>query len=237
MLTRHCTAVTFGVFPRPVDHSFHKQVGINDLYFGHPSVARPAGRLGTIQQIHSPPPGLVLPALPRALAALGKRVLGHMTGLIAIAADDPQAGNRVSLGARSDAHGLPALLVHHRYTVRDRAARSALVRAARGVLREAGALVTASREVRTFSHALGTVRMGREPVRSPVDEHGRFRGTDNLYVTDASILPTGAAVNPSLTIAAVALRIGSRLAGASAAPRLATRAEPLARLRREASRD
>ena len=240
MLTRHCSAVTFGVFPRPLDpaRAFHKQVGINDLYFGHPGVRRPAGRLGTIQQIHAPPPGLVLPALPRALRRLGTRVLEHMTGLIVIAADDPQASNRVSLGAGSDARGLPDLLVHHRYTARDRAARAALVRAARGVLREAGALVTISREVRTLSHALGTVRMGRDAVRAPVDETGRYRGTDNLYISDASVLPTGAGVNPSLTIAAVALRIGARLAGASASamPRLATRAEPFTRLRREATR-
>jgi hypothetical protein len=31
---------------------------------------------------------------------------------------------------------------------------------------------------------------------------------DNLYIVDASVLPTSAAVNPSLTIAALALRAG-----------------------------
>jgi choline dehydrogenase-like flavoprotein len=35
---------------------------------------------------------------------------------------------------------------------------------------------------------------------------------DNLYVSDGSALPTAGGVNPSLTIAANALRIGSLLA-------------------------
>jgi choline dehydrogenase-like flavoprotein len=55
--------------------------------------------------------------------------------------------------------------------------------------------------------------MGTDPVTSPVDPEGRFRGLENLYVADASVFPTSAAVNPSLTIAACALRLGARLAG------------------------
>jgi choline dehydrogenase-like flavoprotein len=54
--------------------------------------------------------------------------------------------------------------------------------------------------------------MGTDPKTSPVDPEGRFRGLDNLYVADASVFPTAAAVNPSLTIAACALRLGARLA-------------------------
>ena len=39
-------------------------------------------------------------------------------------------------------------------------------------------------------------------------------GLENLYVTDGSVFPTSAGVNPSLTIAANALRVGRRIAGA-----------------------
>ncbi len=53
---------------------------------------------------------------------------------------------------------------------------------------------------------------GRIPKTAPVDPEGRFRGLENLYVADASVFPTSAAVNPSLTIAACALRLGARLA-------------------------
>jgi len=56
------------------------------------------------------------------------------------------------------------------------------------------------------------VRMGVNPGTSPLDGDGRYRGLDNLYVSDGSALPRSAAVNPSLTIAANALRIGTRIA-------------------------
>jgi choline dehydrogenase-like flavoprotein len=54
--------------------------------------------------------------------------------------------------------------------------------------------------------------MGTDPAAAPLDEWGRFRGIDNLRVVDGSALPTSGAVNPSLTIAAVALRSADHLA-------------------------
>lgn len=91
--------------------------------------------------------------------------------------------------------------------------RQTLVRRAKVVLGEAGALVTLSVSVHTFSHALGTVRLGDDARNAPLDANGRFRGLENLYLTDGSALPTSEGVNPSLTIAAVALRTGCLLAG------------------------
>jgi choline dehydrogenase-like flavoprotein len=70
--------------------------------------------------------------------------------------------------------------------------------------------------VKTFSHAAGTVRFGDDPRKAPLDPSCRFRGLSNLFVVDASALPTSGTVNPSLTIAANALRVGTRLARESA---------------------
>ena len=53
--------------------------------------------------------------------------------------------------------------------------------------------------------------MGTDPALSPLDGSCRFRGLDNLLVVDGSTFPTSAAVNPSLTIAAIALRAADRL--------------------------
>jgi choline dehydrogenase-like flavoprotein len=214
-LTRHCNAVVMGVFPRALDpaREFHKQIGINDYYFGDRDARAPAGKLGTIQQIHGPPPGLVTHTLPALVARFGLRLLDRMTGMIAIATDQPQYQNGVTLTGATDRLGMPAAAVHHAYTRRDLRARATLVRAAKRVLREAGAVLTFALPVRTFSHALGTVRMGVERANAPLDGEGRLRGFDNLYVSDGSALPTPAGVNPSLTIAAVALRTGCRIAG------------------------
>ena len=76
-------------------------------------------------------------------------------------------------------------------------------------------------EVSTFSHAVGTLRMGEDEHTAPLDPGCRFRGLENLYVTDGSVFPTSAGVNPSLTIAANALRVGgliARSAAVAAAP-------------------
>lgn len=58
-----------------------------------------------------------------------------------------------------------------------------------------------------FGHASGTLRAGLDPKTSVVDARCRAHEVENLYVADASIFPTSGAANPSLTIAANALRI------------------------------
>jgi choline dehydrogenase-like flavoprotein len=226
-LMRHCNAFVYGLFTSPPNPTgeYHKQLAIHDFYFGHPDVRQPVGKLGNIQQVMAPPASFVRLLLPRPVGAVVAPWVEHGTGLIVIAEDQPQYENRVELDwRRRDRFLLPQLVLSHRYTRRDRAARAALVRAARRILKTAGAIVCVSHAVRTFSHALGTVRMGRDPGSSALDEYGRFRGLDNLYVTDASALPRSAGVNPSLTVAANALRIGEHLAssrGSAAVSRLA----------------
>lgn len=62
------------------------------------------------------------------------------------------------------------------------------------------------------SHQCGTARMGRDPATSVVTPDLRAHDLDNLYLADASVLPTSAAVNPSLTVASLSLRLGAHLA-------------------------
>ena len=80
------------------------------------------------------------------------------------------------------------------------------------MLRAAGAVACHPHPIDTWSHAAGTLRMGADPRSSVLDARGRFRGVHGLHVTDAAALPTSGSVNPSLTVAANALRIGTRLA-------------------------
>ena len=215
-LMRHCASIVFGGYPRLPDDggTFHKQVGINDYYLGDDEAEAPEGKLGNIQQVQSPSPGPVRAELPRPLPALLSPVLRRSTGLLVLAEDRPAYGNHVALSPdERDPFGLPRTVVRHSHDDRDRAARTALARRARQIHREAGALLTYEHRIDTFSHALGTVRMGEDPEADPVAPDGRYRGLDNLRITDASVFPTAAGVNPSLTIAANALRIGRIMAG------------------------
>ena len=107
---------------------------------------------------------------------------------------------------------MPQATIVHRYENRDLAARSVLIRATKQILKQAGAFYLHVQDVFTFSHAVGTVRLGNDPSRSPLDARGAFRGIDNLYIADGSALPRSGGVNPSLTIAANALRVGNGIA-------------------------
>jgi choline dehydrogenase-like flavoprotein len=53
--------------------------------------------------------------------------------------------------------------------------------------------------------------MGRDAASSVVDVFCRSHDHSNLFITDASVLPTSAAVNPALTVAALALRTADHI--------------------------
>ena len=55
-------------------------------------------------------------------------------------------------------------------------------------------------------HLLGTAVMGDDPATSVVDGCGRAHDVPNLFVFDGSTWPTSAGMNPTATIAALALR-------------------------------
>lgn len=209
-LMRHCNGIVYGLFPEALDgvRDFHKQVGIFDHYGGEADDPK----LGCIQSIHPPPPGMVRERAPRFLEGLADVFSERATGLLAIAEDQPRPENRVEVSrSESDRWGMPRAVVTHRYTARDLRARRVLASVARTLLKLAGARITHMFPIKTFSHAVGTLRMGPDAATSPLDETSRYRGIDNLWVTDGSFMPRSGGVNPSLTIAANALR-SARLA-------------------------
>ena len=60
-------------------------------------------------------------------------------------------------------------------------------------------------------HPQGTCRMGADPARSVVAEHGETHDVKGLYVADASLLPTSIIVNPQVTVYALASRIADQI--------------------------
>ena len=207
-LVRHANAMVFGVFAEPPDPAqrFHKQVALHDWYFGDGDGDDGLAKLGGIQQVMTPPRALVRAHLPRGTRTLVSAFTERLTGLLCIAEDQPRQTNGVGVDWRvRDRYGLPQLVIDHAYSDRDERALRALATRARMVLTRMGAVATYTHRVKTFSHALGTVRMGPADT-APLDASCRFRGLANLWITDGSALPMAAGVNPSLTIAANALR-------------------------------
>ena len=88
----------------------------------------------------------------------------------------------------------------------------------RGRLAEFEALSLKPSDLRLEAfHPMSSARMGSEPDTSVCDPRGAVRGVENLYLADASILPTSVGVNPMMTIIAcathVARDVGADLGG------------------------
>jgi hypothetical protein len=65
------------------------------------------------------------------------------------------------------------------------------------------------------AHEVGTLRMAADGT-GVVDTDLKFLGYQNLYACDNSVFPVSPAANPSLTLAALALRLASHLNAGSA---------------------
>jgi choline dehydrogenase-like flavoprotein len=63
-------------------------------------------------------------------------------------------------------------------------------------------------------HPLGTARMGRDPRSSVVGPDNQVHDTPGLYVSDGSVVPSSPAVNPQVTIMALATRAADKIAQA-----------------------
>ena len=133
----------------------------------------------------------------------------HMAGFVPVGETEPQETNRVDLAEDVDQHGLRIPRATFAYSDNDRRLIEHSKRKMGEMLEAAG-----GRDLWTSddtSHLLGGCRMGDDPKNSVVDADGRCWDVPNLWVCDGSLFPTSGGVNPSLTIQALACRIGDRI--------------------------
>ena len=135
---------------------------------------------------------------------------------------EPRKDNRISLASETDRFGqrLPHLELHESAQMKASVHRSlrtmAEILAGRGIKP-----VVMGEEhlphLRHYGgygyHHMGATRMSRDPADGVVDADCRVHGLDNLYVASSSVFVTGGAANPTLTLAALSLRLAEHLAG------------------------
>lgn len=134
---------------------------------------------------------------------------GNVNGLGVIGEDLPLESNRVTLDPEiKDRWGIPAPRVHYKLDENSRRLLAHGVKQAKIALLEAGAtrVIENAHNVNAGWHLMGTARMGDDPERSVVDGYGQAHDADNLFIVDGSVFVTGAGVNPTPTIQAIALR-------------------------------
>lgn len=179
---------------------YQKTLQINDWYLsGGPNDA-PLGNVQLLGRVSAP----ILAAQTNLPLPLAKLTADRAIDFYAMSEDLPDPESRVTV------RGDDIVLDWKRSNW---AAHEALTAKLKATLRRAGFPLVLSRafDRRTPSHQCGTARIGTGPATSVCDPFGRTHDHRNLYICDASLLPTSAAVNPSLTIAALALRQADHL--------------------------
>lgn len=151
-----------------------------------------------------------LRGLTRLPALAMSRAFGRAAVFVGMIEDFPYPGNRVVLNAEDPEILTVEYSFHAELLQRRRLYRKALKRAFRGHRRFMASL----RPVLNFGHPLGTLRFGTDPATSVLGPDCRSHDLDNLYVADGSFMPSALGVNPSLTIAANALRVGDIITAA-----------------------
>lgn len=119
--------------------------------------------------------------------------------------------NRVTTDSRKvDQFGIPIPLIHFEFSATDRALFKAIVGTAQQIYDALGAELVINNftnQIGGFaSHEVGTVRMGKNPKTSVLNSYCQAHDIKNLFVVDASCFTTFPEKNPTLTIAAIAVR-------------------------------
>lgn len=199
----HNASAVIGVAPGFRNTSvYQKTFGFNDFYLDDGDGGPPLGNVQLLGRVSEKILKASLPLVPEAVL---KRVTDHSIDFYAMSEDVPHPESRVMV--RGD-----RIVLQWRRTNWD--AHLALVARLKSILKSIGFPIVFTKpfDKRTPSHQCGTVRIGTDPSTAPLDIHCRAFQHPNLFVVDASFLPTSAAVNPALTIASQALRVADHIA-------------------------
>ncbi len=224
-LMRHLIDL-YVVFPKTArQYSPMKELAFNDFY-------RIDGeKFGSVQTFGAMPPAEIITAAleqqlaessvpfaasifrclrPLADSALSRLFAGK-TILATILEDLPYDDNQVNI-VKSREMGRPRLILKYRITEYDRRRIDRFRKRVRAALKSYRVLpIKQAENNERIAHACGTCRFGSDPATSVLDPMNRAHGVTNLYIVDGSFFPSSGGINPALTIAANALRVGDYL--------------------------
>jgi choline dehydrogenase-like flavoprotein len=198
----------------------NKEIGLNDFYFwegqkyGTVQSAGAMASLAPMEMLTNHPGWLpaALRLLRPAVRPIYERFFNGGLVLAAIMEDLPYLDNRVLPSDRSGVDGRQRLRLQYRLHASERRRRAVFLRRVKDVLKPFRTLTLRTGESNTtLGHVCGTCRFGTDPATSVLDSQNRAHDVDNLYVVDASFFPSSTGLNPSLTVAANALRVAEHI--------------------------
>jgi choline dehydrogenase-like flavoprotein len=119
----------------------------------------------------------------------------------------PRSSNRITVDwSQHDRAGQPKIKLHYAYSDYEQAGFEQLRGVFRNISQILGAVNFRISEPFAHHHLMGATRMGTNQCQSVTDSHGRTHDHANLFLLGSSLFPTSGTSNPTLTIAALALR-------------------------------
>jgi choline dehydrogenase-like flavoprotein len=225
-LMRHCIDL-YAVFvsKQPISHSNDKELGCNDFYRNKDT------KLGSLQSFGSLPPAPILveqmqqdlregryPQMARVFGLakpLFKGIFSQLFSrsliLASIMEDLPHPENRVQPGSSPD-----RIQLHYQLHPYDKQRIQLFRQMLNKALKPQRFMLLKQAENNDrIAHVCGTCRFGVNPRESILNPFNRAHSVANLYVVDSSFFPSSGGTNPSLTIAANALRVADHMLGKS----------------------
>ncbi|MDM9623097.1 GMC family oxidoreductase [Rhizobium sp. S96] len=199
----HNASAVIGVSPRFKNSAiYQKTFAFNDFYLSDGKGGPPLGNVQLLGRVSGRILKGSLPQVPEWMLDL---VTGHAIDFYAMSEDIPNPESRVMVDG-------DRIILQWQRT--NWAAHLALVAKLKEILKSIGFPIVLARafDKRTPSHQCGTIRIGNDAATAPLDTFCRSHEHRNLFVVDASFLPTSAAVNPALTVASQALRVADHIA-------------------------
>jgi choline dehydrogenase-like flavoprotein len=130
----------------------------------------------------------------------------HMAGIFMTGEDMPQPTNRVTLTSELDQFGVPVANLHYDDHPNDLLMRNHGYKTLTAIHKAAGAKRCIETPAYPASHNLGSNRMSARPEDGVLNRNGQTHEIPNLFIADGSAFASGGACNPTLTIAALAIR-------------------------------
>jgi len=198
----HNSSAMLAIDPRRRNDSvYQKTLMLNDYYLSDGKRGRPLGNVQLLGKIN----GDILKANVRYAPKFALDFMaGHAVDWYLMCEDLPDPESRVTVDG-------DCIVLQWRRTNLE--SLDGLTKVMRENFRACGYPIVLSRpfDKRTPSHQCGTVRIGNDAASAPLDPFCRSFDHKNLFVVDGGFLPTSAAVNPALTIAAQALRVADHI--------------------------
>jgi len=139
-----------------------------------------------------------------------KRATRHIANMIGFAEELPREENRIELSGEAGANGAMLPRVVHSYDENTLKLRELMRAQGERVMAAAGAGEVWSAPL-AQAHMMGGTIMGHDPATSVTDSYGRAHSVQNLVIAGSGLFPTGAAVNPTFTLYALAARTAAHM--------------------------